>query len=281
MSIREHIQKALGGLPGAEKKVAHAFLAKYPALGLSTIAEMAAAAGTSAPTVLRLVARLGFDSYPEFQRCLREDVQAELNSPSPLERGFSTEAGQGDAPALAASFARMTDNLNATMRAVQESELDAACALLSDPKVSCYLLGGRFTDAIAGYLAAHLRVLRPNVHHFTGQTSTWRDQLLDIRAGDVAVLFDIRRYQADLARMAELMAERRARIILITDPWLSPIARNARVVLPCRVETGRTWDSSVALLALVETIIDRISRELWPHASHRMQALEDIHWNAP
>jgi hypothetical protein len=74
MAIREQVQTALGTLPGAEKKIAHAFLANYPSIGLSTIAELAALAGTSAPTVLRFVARLGFESYPEFpagvaQRC--------------------------------------------------------------------------------------------------------------------------------------------------------------------------------------------------------------------
>ena len=151
--------------------------------------------------------------------------------------------------------------------------------LLSDPKSACYLLGGRFTDAIAAYMAAHLRIIRPNVTHFGGQTSTWRDQLLDIRPGDVVVLFDIRRYQSDLVRLGELMAERKARIVLITDPWLSPIARSARVVLPCVVDASRTWDSSITLLALAEALIDRVSLKLSENARSRMQALEDIHWN--
>ena len=128
-------------------------------------------------------------------------------------------------------------------------------------------------------MAAHLRIIRPNVRHFDGQTSTWRDQLLDVRPGDVAVVFDIRRYQSDLIRLGELLVERKARILLITDPWLSPIARSARVVLPCVVDANRTWDSSVALLALAEALIDRVSRAQSDSARGRMQTLEDIHWN--
>ena len=276
MAIREQVQAALGTLPGAEKKIAHAFLANYPSIGLSTIAELAALAGTSAPTVLRFVARLGFDSYPDFQRTLRSDVQAQLMSP--LERARSTGPGT-DNPALKASFAGVAANLEATLKAVPESEFEAACELLSDHKATCYFLGGRFTDSIAAYMAAHLRIIRPNVRHFDGQSSTWRDQLLDVRPGDVAVLFDIRRYQSDLVRLGELMVERKARILLITDPWLSPIARSARVVLPCVVDTNRTWDSSVALLALAEALIDRVSRAQSDSARVRMQTLEDIHWN--
>ncbi len=281
MSIRNKVHASLGSLPGAEKKVAHAFLAHYPSAGLSTIAELALAAGTSAPTVLRFVTRIGFDSYPEFQRALREEVQAQLMSPSPLERGLSTTSTQPDAPGLVTSFDRVSANLDATLKAIPESEFDAACDLLSDPKSTCFFLGGRFTDFIAGYMAAHLRIIRPNVRHFTGQTSTWHDQFLDLKPGDVVVLFDIRRYQSDLVRLGEILVERRARIVLITDPWLSPLARSAHVVLPCVVEAGRTWDSSVPLLALAEALIDRVSRGQWSNARGRMQALEDIHWNSP
>jgi DNA-binding MurR/RpiR family transcriptional regulator len=276
MAIREQVQAELGNLPGAEKKIAHAFLANYPSIGLSTIAELATLAGASAPTVLRFVARLGFESYPDFQRRLRADVQAQLMSP--LERARSSGPAT-DNPALKASFASIAGNLEATLKAVPESEFEAACELLSDPKSACCFAGGRFTDAVAGYMAAHLRIIRPGVRHFGGQTSTWRDQLLDIRPGDVAVLFDIRRYQSDLVRLGELLAERKARIILVTDPWLSPIARSARVVLPCVVDADRTWDSSVTLLALAEALIDRVSRAQATVASARMQTLEDIHWN--
>jgi DNA-binding MurR/RpiR family transcriptional regulator len=278
MAIREQVQAALGSLPAAEKKIAHAFLANYPSIGLSTIAELAALAGASAPTVLRFVARLGFESYPEFQRVLRADVQSQLMSP--LERARSS-APAAENLALKSSFASIAGNLEATLKAVPESEFEAACELLSDQKSACYFLGGRFTDAVAAYMAAHLRIIRPGIKHFGGQTSTWRDQLLDIRPGDVAVLFDIRRYQSDLVQLGELLVERKARIVLITDPWLSPIARSARVVLPCVVDADRTWDSSVALLALAEAMIDRVSRAQSASARARMQALEDIHWNNP
>jgi len=281
MATREQVHAILGRLPSAEKKVAHAFLANYPSSGLSTIAELASAAGTSAPTVLRFITRLGFGSYPDFQRALRDDVQTQLTSPSPLVRGRTMRSEKTATQALADSFNHAHANLVATLKAVPDSEFEAACDLLSDAKSACYFLGGRFTDFIAAYMAAHLRIIRPHVHHLAGQTSTWHDQFLDIRPGDVVVLFDIRRYQSDLVRLGEILIERRARIVLVTDQWLSPLARSAHVVLPCAVEAGRTWDSNIALLAVAEAMVDRISRGQWSNAQARMQALEEIHWNRP
>ena len=279
LTPKEQIHQALGGLTDAERRVAHAVLANYPMSGMSTVAELAAAAGTSAPTVLRFVARLGYDSYPEFQRVLRSAIQDELLSP--LQKSEQSGLTEPDGSALGSYFARAGANLEATLGSIPASEFEAACALLADIKASCYCLGGRFTDAIARYMASHLRIVRPNIRRFQDQTSTWDDQILDVRAGDVVVLFDIRRYQRDLVQLAELLAERRARIILITDLWLSPISRHAKVVLPCAVDSGRAWDSSVALLMLAEALIDRVSTADWEASRHRIQALEDIHWNNP
>ncbi|CAN0655381.1 SIS domain-containing protein [Nitratireductor aquimarinus] len=279
MGMKEQVHAALGQMTGAERKVAHAFLANYPSSGLSTVAEFAALAGTSAPTVLRFVSRLGFSGYPEFQRVLRTEIQAELLSP--LEKGDTSPARSADGSALGSYFARATANIQATLDAIPESEFEAACALLSDHKAACYMLGGRFSDAIARYMAAHLRIVRPNVRRFQDQTSTWDDQLLDVRAGDVVVLFDIRRYQRDLVHLSELLCERKARIVLITDTWLSPISHYARVVLPCAIDSGRTWDSGVVLMALAEAIVDRVTHRDWDAARSRIQALEHIHWNKP
>ncbi|MEQ9248071.1 MAG: MurR/RpiR family transcriptional regulator, partial [Nitratireductor sp.] len=63
MGTKEQVHGALGQMTDAERKVAHTFLANYPSIGLSTVAEFAGLAGTSAPTVLRFVSRLGFSGY--------------------------------------------------------------------------------------------------------------------------------------------------------------------------------------------------------------------------
>ena len=75
MTIREQVHLKLGALPGAEKKVAHAFLAQYPSAGLSTIAELAKAAGTSAPRGDRAAARHGLDPCSQLFGPTKDRVQ--------------------------------------------------------------------------------------------------------------------------------------------------------------------------------------------------------------
>ncbi len=275
VTVAQQIHDVLPGMTAAEKKAARVLLARYPIAGLSSVAEFADLAGTSGPTVLRFVAKLGYPSYPEFQRALRSEIHESLMSPldkDPRDRGDTAAVPS----ALTEIFERVRANLAETARELSGSELDAACTLLGDPKHQCYCLGGRFSDFVAAYMTSHLRIVRPGVRRFEGQVSTWRDQILDVRPGDVAVIFDIRRYQEDLFEVAGLLSERKARIVLVTDQWLSPIARYAQVVLPCRIDIGRTWDSSAALLVVAEVLINRVTQEGWGTSKDRIRKLETL-----
>ena len=258
-------------LTGAGRKAARGLLGNYPMLGLAPVAEFAEGAGVSAATIVRFVAQLGFRSYPDFQRALREEL--EERSRSPLQRpALHTEPASAQS-FLGAFMEQAAQRNRETTDLIPAWEFEAACKAVAEGKGTCYLAGGRFTDFLAGYLEAHLRLIRPGVRRLDGRPATRADQLIDVRPGDLAILFDVRRYDPSLLETATTLAQRRAHIVLVTDAWLSPIARHARHVLPCRTETGRTWDANAALLALSEALVARVTELAWPTASRRIGAL--------
>ncbi len=148
--------------------------------------------------------------------------------------------------------------------------------LLADRKRPVHVLGGRFTDPIAAYLVAHLRVLRPLTGHIGGDRQGRLDQLLDIGRRDIFVLFDIRRYSDEIAELADLAAKRGATVVLVTDQWLSPVSRVARHVLPAHVVAPSVWDSSAGLLLLVEALLSAVASELGADARRRLTAIEKL-----
>lgn len=262
-------------LTGAGRKAARGLLGSYPMLGLAPVAEFAEGAGVSAATIVRFVAQLGFRSYPDFQRALREEL--EERSRSPLQRpALNTEPASAQS-FLGAFMEQAAQRNRGTTELIPAWEFDAVCKAIAEGKGGCYLAGGRFTDFIAGYLEAHLRLIRPGVRRLDGRPATRADQLIDVRPGDLAILFDVRRYDPSLLETATTLAQRRAHIVLVTDEWLSPIARHARHVLPCRTETGRTWDANGALLAVAEALVARVTELAWPTASRRIGTLETGH----
>jgi DNA-binding MurR/RpiR family transcriptional regulator len=267
-SVAELVRRALADLTRNEKRAAQRLLADYPVAGLDTVAAFGLAAGVSAPTVLRMIAKLGFDSYGAFQKALRSELAAQRETPLMKGGDFSAD-DQLD------RFAEATiANIHESVANVPRGEFDAIVALLADRNRPVHVLGGRFTDPIADYMVAHLRVLRPQVRRITGQRIGWLDQLLDVGKRDVFVLFDIRRYSADLAEFAQEAVKRGATVTLFTDQWLSPISKQARHVLPAHVVVPSIWDSSAGLLLLVEALLSAIAAELGPRARNRLTAIE-------
>ena len=75
-TIGEEVRERFGEMTPSERRVARTLLATYPTAGLESLPRLADDAGVTGPTVLRFVRKIGFDGYPDFQRSLREEVQA-------------------------------------------------------------------------------------------------------------------------------------------------------------------------------------------------------------
>jgi DNA-binding MurR/RpiR family transcriptional regulator len=271
-SVAELISGRMDDMPAGERRAAQTLIANYPVIGLKTVADFSQQAGVSSPTILRFVARLGFHNYPEFQAALQDELAAQLQSP--LSRTSVRAApDQGKtSPVIEATL----QNIRETFRHVSDKQIRDIVALISRPRSMIFLIGGRFTDPVARYTAAHLTIIRPNVFHLTGQESTWRDRLIDMGKRDVLVVFDIRRYQESLLRLAEKAHARGVEIVLVTDQWLSPIARFARHVIAGRTAVPSAWDSSAALFVVAEALIGEATRELEAESARRIREMEEL-----
>ena len=248
-TVAERIRQLLPTLPAAERRVARVVLANYPVAGLETIARLASRSGTSGPTVLRLATRLGMGGFSELQQVLRDELEARERSPL-IAYSSQLELGD-DLPATAAAM--LGQAVTSSVSGVERTDFDQAIDLIMAPKARVSTTGGRFSGVIAEYLAAHLQQLRSGVSIV--RMADRVPSLLDLTRRDVVVVFDFRRYQADVVNFGRAAAERGAQLILITDPWMSPLSTVARVVLTAEVAAPSPFDSLVPCMALVETLV--------------------------
>ncbi|MEO5807382.1 MurR/RpiR family transcriptional regulator [Devosia sp.] len=271
--IESHIHQSMSRLTSAEKRAARALLANYPTIGLAPVVVFAREAGTSPATISRFVAQLGFKSYPDLQRALRDELEERVKSP--LQRGLAKASSTSDAEHyLDGFFRQLGANMEASAARIPASEFESAAALLANLRTSLHITGGRFTEAMALYMEAHLRLVRPDVRRMDARAAVRADQMLDVRPGDVAILFDVRRYDPQLLETAAQLSARRAVMVLFTDEWISPASKYARIVIPCRIAMERTWDANAALFAVVEALIARVTELAWPTASKRLDAID-------
>ncbi len=242
--------------------------------GLVTITELAKTAKVSTPTVMRTAKKLGFKGYAHFQVVLRNELQKSLSDPIIKHDYWANDVPEEH---ILSQFATaVTTNLRQSLKQVDHNSFDKVVSLLSEKKRNVHIVGGRITHAFADYLQTHLQVIRKNVNMLPASAGLWPHHLLNVNKGDVLVIFDIRRYEADLLELAKLAAERGAEIILFTDQWLSPITSRASHYFSCRIEAPSGWDSGVVILFIIESIIAALEQALWPETSSRLKELENI-----
>lgn len=274
VTVRAAIIRAMPGLTAADRKLAQAVLADYPFNGLQTVTELSALTGVSPPSITRFVAKLGFAGYSEFQRRLIGELKEGARSPLDLMAGASRLPRDRFLDDYAARVGQVAREM---AESVPPETLERVCALLADRSRQVFTLGGRISDAIAQYLAVHLQQVRDRVVHLPQVPEQWPDHLMRMRRQDVVILFDFRRYQPDIARLARLVREeRRASVVLVTDKWLSPVARQASHVFGLPIGIGTAWDTGITAMALAEAMIVRVSEADWPAARARIAALEAL-----
>lgn len=269
MTIRHAIEAHADSLTQSERKLAAALLSDYPYAGLISIQELAERAEVSAPSITRFVAKIGLGGYQEMQRRLISELKEGDRSPVELhDGGTRIEGGYLDE-----FVTRAAAQLHSARDAITEGQFSRICALLGDPKRAVYALGGRISDTIAQHLSFHLRQARQGVFHLPRDPETWPEYLLRMRPGDVFFMVDFRRYQTNLARLAEQAArDRKAHVVLMTDKWLSPATRHASEVLAVPIETGTIWDSYSAALAVTEALATRVGEDNWDQTRARIEA---------
>jgi DNA-binding MurR/RpiR family transcriptional regulator len=274
VTIRDILDSSAIKLTSAEKKAVRTLLSNYPSAGLGTVAGFASRAGVSVPTILRLVTKLGYAGYAAFQKDLIEEVSEQLNSP--LSMLDTRRATAGTENTYVGIMHNLADALNQTAAVHRQQEFDAILDLLADERSNIYCLGGRFSAVLALRLWMHLSQLRPAVAVIENLSSRLFDRVADFNSQTTLVVFDYRRYQNDVIEFARLAHEARARIILFTDRWMSPISNFADQVLVSPIETLSPYDSKVVAFAQCEAIIASLVKRSPDKIRERLATIEAL-----
>lgn len=269
-SVADVLRARRADLTPAELRVAQTLLADYPSAGLQTVGALALAAGVSAPTVVRLVAKLGWNGYAEVQTQLRAELSARSAGPVELfpsgRQDPSSVLGRIEA-GVGAAFAQ-------TLHGTDPVEFGRAVALLADRDRPVLLAGGRVSQPLADYLARFLTLLRPDVRVAQPEPSSRAIALLDVARGSTVVVFDYRRYDTGIVAFGREAARRGAKVVLFTDPYLSPLSAAATVLLTSVVEGPPPFVTLTPALALAEALVLGVVDAGGPTLRRRLAAFD-------
>lgn len=271
--VRDLLREKQTDLTASERKLAAVLQQDNFVAGLQSITRLAELAEVSTPTIIRLARKLGFDGYPNLQDAIRAELAERMKRPL-----AKLDTSRDDArDHIVSRFAEaVSSNINSTLDRLDLGEFDAVATLLSDPARRIHLLGGRISRSNAHYFFNHLQIIRPNVHLLDSSPSAWPQSLLDMDQSSALVVFDIRRYERELERLAGIAVDQGAKLVLFTDAWGSPIEKYAAHTFRAMVEAPSSWDSTLAINFLIEALVADIQSRSSDQSSDRIVALENM-----
>lgn len=279
MAIRDVLMRQDIALTPSEEKIVRLLLTDYPTSGLGTASNLARRAGVSDPTVVRLVIKLGYEGFSDFQEKLLAEVEARLHSPLLMMEAKRASASQDNT--IVTYLHSIGAAIEKAVSATPLQSYDRAARLIMDARGDVVILGGRFSRHVAGMLASHVVQFRPGVRELGALSAQAFDTLVDLGRKDLLVVFDYRRYQLDVVAFAQQASARGVRILLFTDQWLSPIADHAEVTIVSPLEVASPYDTLAPAVAQMEGLVAHILAGIGDAATARIEGLEDVrHANA-
>ena len=275
--LTERLARHHADLTGSERALAEALQRDYPHALLESATALAARNGTSASTVVRLFAKLGYTSYAEAQREARAEVTALLQTAgqrAPVTIGAERSLQQCVDDALLHD----QHNLTATRDGLDLAAFEAMATCLAQDKGRVHVLAQINSAPVGSWLALHLNMCRPGVQELGAGAMDTTDQLLWVQPDDVLLVFSIRRYASGPAKVAQHFRDAGAQVLAITDSPAAPVATLAHHHLQVHTSNASPFDSYTAAFFLCNALVSAVA-QLRHGAVPQVLARRDSLWD--
>ena len=275
--LTERLARHHADLTGSERALAEALQRDYPHALLESATALAARNGTSASTVVRLFAKLGYTSYAEAQREARAEVTALLQTAgqrAPVTIGAERSLQQCVDDALLHD----QHNLAATRDGLNLAAFEAMATCLAQDKGRVHVLAQINSAPVGSWLALHLNMCRPGVQELGAGAMDTTDQLLWVQPDDVLLVFSIRRYASGPAKVAQHFRDAGAQVLAITDSPAAPVATLAHHHLQVHTSNALPFDSYTAAFFLCNALVSAVA-QLRHGAVPQVLARRDSLWD--
>nr|WP_272212291.1 MurR/RpiR family transcriptional regulator [Marinicella sp. W31]MDC2878204.1 MurR/RpiR family transcriptional regulator [Marinicella sp. W31] len=268
--LTERLHSLYAELPARERQIADFILESPGELALINANELAERTGVSNATVTRLFQRLGYQSFDEARRAVRELRAA--GSPFYLAEKDGTKPGHGISQTLAGEMQR----LEASLAMQSPLTVGAVCeAIAKAPTVR--VAGFRNSYFPAAYFCTTLLSMRPNASMLNVAGQTLAETAAGLGKDDVVVIVGLRRRPAGFLNLMKTIAATGCRIVLIADRSVREAPAHATWTLYCAVETPQLLDSYSGAMAVLRLLALETMRKLGSDARHRLADIEQLH----
>ncbi|MEM1160818.1 MAG: MurR/RpiR family transcriptional regulator [Pseudomonadota bacterium] len=244
-------------------------------VGVSTVREIAEAANVKPNTFVRMARQVGFDGYDDFREPFRAAIRQGSAGFPDRARWLQDRRKAGGMGALYADMVQgALTNIEETFAGIDEADLKAAADTIWKCR-NVYTLGVGVNNANARnftYLASTGMI---QFSAIPGQGTTAADDLAWAGPKDVLLAMTMMPYRREVLEAVDVARDQGLTIVAISDSPASPVNRVADHGFTVAVDTPQFFPSSVATIALLETLLSFVIAVASPEIVARVQAFHD------
>ncbi|WP_161881862.1 MurR/RpiR family transcriptional regulator [Deinococcus alpinitundrae] len=256
------LRTGLDGFGQRDQSIARFFIDHAEEIPFLSAGEIAETLGVSGAAITRFAQRVGYEGYPHLQRRIRQELRATLGMKQPGQPGST----------VSHFWASERSNLDGLQDLAEDQLLRFARSLAQAGQI--WVVGARSSYGLALIAETIFSSFRPRVRAYSTDLLLSRpEQLLEVAAGDVVLVFTLRRYSRATTRITQALHHYGARVLLLTDQGVSPLGKIADQSLRLPTQGSDVLASLSPFVSLITLIASLMAQEL--RGGHLKQA-EDL-----
>lgn len=260
-STSEGLYARLAGvesLTPTDAVIAAYFEDAFPHLALENLDEISSATGASTASVTRFVRKLGYSSFRDFSRSLREEVAANFDTPSDRTVG-PAPLPEGPGAVWRAKLEAAGRSIDASLATMDGEAFDRVVEVLKRPG-PLYLVAAATGHTLLDYFSLLLRYYRPEVY-LLESSDRMAHQLVDLPEDAILLASVFDRHSRMVESVLRLFHTQSRTTILLTNRSSTPMRRYADHVLLVGSEASTTFRSRACYLILLESLVAALAPE--------------------
>jgi DNA-binding MurR/RpiR family transcriptional regulator len=274
-SVLDRLTAEWDALTPEAQKAAKYVLENPTEVGVSTVREIATAAQVKPNTVVRMARQVGFEGYEDFRDPFKQAIREGSVGFTDRARWLQDISRSGNLGGLFADVVGAAiRNIEETFAGLEPDRLENAARAIWNCR-SVYTLGVGVNNSNAHnftYLASTGMV---DFHAIPKTGSVAVDDIAWADERDVLITMTSTPYRTEVVEATRIAKEQGVTIIALSDSPASPILRMADHGFVVAVDTPQFFPSSIAIIALLETLLSFVIAVASPEIVERVERFHE------
>ena len=265
-------------LTKSEKSIAEYFIANQYRICSKTLREVASTIGVSDASVLRFVRTLGYEGYNDLKEDIFRQIDQRMGEKPKvsLSSRLSVNANKVKDDELTASYLDLVfNNIQKTICDNSIGDFYRLVQMVVDSNRK-YIVGLQGCKSAAAQLSLLLKFAVDDVVEITNADYSTHCQMRGIGDNDLLILFSISRYYKMDMAISELAHKNKAKICVITDSYIAPMANHADIVIVAETGSSSYFNSIVAMHSICEFLALLLARKKEDAIRERLDSSDEF-----